>query len=188
MRQGEAFITTRHENETAYIGAVLGGAIARPMVIALHGELGTGKTVLVRGAAAGLGVTEPVSSPTFVLFKIYRGRLPLYHFDFYRLREPEELEALGFDEFMPGEGVAFVEWAGHCPELLPRERLDIFIERFFDHAGEGRQLWFAPQGRECALAVEKLIESVTWRVNGKLNMIPLGPDPGEAGGRLDRNC
>ena len=186
MRQGEAFLTTRHENETEYIGTVLGKVITQPLVIALDGELGTGKTVLVRGAAAGLGVTEQVSSPTFVLLRIYQGRLPVYHFDFYRLQEPEELDYLGFEELLPGEGVAFVEWAACFADLLPLDRLDITIERFFDHGGEGRRLWFAPHGEDSSRVVADLIESITWRINGSLNMVPLVT--GEEAGRPERNC
>lgn len=176
MRQGEAFLTTRLEEETEYIGAVLGKALQQPLVVALDGELGTGKTVLVRGAARGLGIEEVISSPTFVLLKIYQGELPLYHFDYYRLQGPDELDELGFEEFLPGEGVAFVEWAGRFADRLPGERLDVFIERFYDHSGEGRRLHFIPHGVIASRVVEKIIETITWRVNGTLNRVSLAPD------------
>jgi tRNA threonylcarbamoyladenosine biosynthesis protein TsaE len=176
MRQGEAFLTTRLEKETEYIGAVLGKAVERPLVVALEGELGSGKTVLVRGAARGLEIMEEISSPTFVLLKMYQGTLPLYHFDYYRLQEPDELDELGFDEFLPGEGVAFVEWAGRFEDRLPPERLDVSIERFFDHIGEGRRLHFIPHGAEASRVVENIIETITWRVDGTLNRVPLAPD------------
>jgi tRNA threonylcarbamoyladenosine biosynthesis protein TsaE len=119
MRQAEAFLTTRKEEETAYIGEMLGHILNKPIVIALKGDLGVGKTVFVRGAAFGLAVEEKVTSPTFVLLKIYQGRLPVYHFDFYRLSAEEDLIELGFDEYLPGEGVAFIEWAERLPELIP---------------------------------------------------------------------
>ncbi|HOB28283.1 MAG: tRNA (adenosine(37)-N6)-threonylcarbamoyltransferase complex ATPase subunit type 1 TsaE [Dethiobacteria bacterium] len=188
MEQGEAFLTTRSEEETAYIGMVLGKWIKEPLVIALHGGLGTGKTVLVRGAAAGLGVTEMVTSPSFVLLKIYAGRLPVYHFDFYRLDEDVSLDDLGFDEYLPGEGVAFVEWAENLPGIIPPQRLEITIERFFDHGGEGRRIWFNPHGEESAWLVARLIEGISWRVDGSLKMLPQSLFSLEFLGRLGWNC
>ncbi|MEW5784932.1 MAG: tRNA (adenosine(37)-N6)-threonylcarbamoyltransferase complex ATPase subunit type 1 TsaE [Bacillota bacterium] len=182
MRQGEAFITTRQEKETESIGALLGKYLQQPLVVALYGELGSGKTVLVRGAASGLGVTGPVSSPTFVLLKSYPGRLSLHHFDFYRLEDPEELYDLGFDEYLPGDGIAFVEWAGRLPRQLPPERLDITIERLDDHAGEGRRLWFRPHGAVASMVTETLLEGISWRVDGTLNTIPFLAE--EESGRL----
>jgi tRNA threonylcarbamoyladenosine biosynthesis protein TsaE len=188
MQQGEAFLTTRSEEETTYIGMVLGKWIREPLVIALNGELGSGKTVFVRGAAAGLGVTEMVTSPSFVLLKIYTGRLPVYHFDFYRLDEAAALDDLGFDEYLPGEGVAFVEWADNLPGVIPAERLEITIERFYDHGGEGRRLWLMPHGLESSWLVARLIEGITWRVDGSLNMLPQPLFSKENAGRLGWNC
>ena len=173
MEQGEAFLTTRSEEETAYIGMVLGKWIKEPLVIALHGGLGTGKTVLVRGAAAGLGVTEMVTSPSFVLLKIYAGRLPVYHFDFYRLDEDVSIDDLGFEEYLPGEGVTLVEWAGNVPGIIRPQRLEITIDRFLRHGGEGRRIWFEPHGRESSRIVAGLIERISWRVDGSLDMAPL---------------
>jgi tRNA threonylcarbamoyladenosine biosynthesis protein TsaE len=173
MRQAEAFLTTRKEEETAYIGEMLGQILNEPLVIALRGDLGVGKTVFVRGAALGLGVAEKVASPTFVLHRIYQGRLPVYHFDFYRLSAEEDLIELGFDEYLPGEGVAFVEWAERLPELLPAEHLQVSIERFYDEIGEGRRLWLIPFGLQASKIVETIIETITWRTDGSLNMQPV---------------
>ena len=173
MQQGEAFLTTRSEEETTYVGMVLGQLIKEPLVVALNGDLGTGKTVLVRGAAVGLGVTEAVTSPTFVLLKIYAGRLPVYHFDFYRLDESASLDDLGFEEYLPGEGVAFVEWAHNLSGVLPPLRLEITIERFFDSHGEGRRLWFKPFGEDSSRIVAGMIEGISWRVDGTLDRSPL---------------
>ena len=170
MKQAEAFLTTRKEEETAYIGKILGQTITEPLVIALQGELGTGKTVFVRGSAAGLDVEEPVFSPTFVLLKIYHGRLAVYHFDFYRLSPDEEPDALGFEEYLPGDGVAFIEWAERLPRLLPAEYLQINIERFYDDKGEGRRLWFYPHGHLASQVIECIIEAITWRTDGTLNI------------------
>lgn len=173
MQQGEAFLTTRSEEETTYVGMILGRLIKEPLVVALNGDLGTGKTVLVRGAAVGLGVTEAVTSPTFVLLKIYAGRLPVYHFDFYRLDEAASWDDLGFEEYLPGEGAAFVEWAENLPGVLPPQRLEITIERFFDSRGEGRRLWFNPSGVESSRIVAGMIEGISWRVDGTLDRSPL---------------
>jgi len=170
MQQAEAYLTTRQEEETAYIGEVLGQNLKSPLVVALQGELGAGKTVFVRGAAAGLGVKETVSSPTFVLQKIYHGRLPVYHFDFYRLSRDTDTDELGFEDYLPGEGIAFIEWAERLPQLLPDARLEVNIERFYDHKEEGRRLWFYPHGMAASKLVEIIIEAVTWRTNGTLNM------------------
>lgn len=173
MRQAEAFLTTRKEEETAYIGEMLGHILNKPIVIALRGDLGAGKTVFVRGAARGLEVDEKVTSPTFVLLKIYQGRLPVYHFDFYRLSAEEDLIELGFDEYLPGEGVAFIEWAERLPELLPPVYLEVNLERFYDEMGEGRRLWFIPYGLQASHIVEAIIETITWRTDGSLNMLPV---------------
>lgn len=169
MEQADAFLTTRKEEETAYVGEVLGGIISEPLVIALQGELGAGKTVFVRGAARGLEATDQVSSPTFVLMKIYQGRLPLYHFDFYRLNEGEdETSELGFEEYLPGDGAAFVEWAERLPELLPPEHLLVRLELFHDQYGEGRRIWFIPYSNAARLVVDKITEAVAWRTDGSL--------------------
>jgi len=170
MQQAKAFLTTRQEEETAYIGELLGLIINRPLVVALDGELGTGKTVFVRGAARGLGVeSEQVASPTFVLLKIYRGRLPVYHFDFYRLTEDDDFLELGFEEYLPGDGAAFIEWAGRLPQLLPPEYLQIILERFEDEHGEGRRVWLVPFGTGASQVVEALLGALSWRTNGSLH-------------------
>ncbi len=168
MEQGEAYLTTRKEEETAHIGEVLGRVLKRPLVVALQGELGTGKTVFVRGAARGLEVKEQVSSPTFVLLKIYSGRLPVYHFDFYRLSADDDILELGFEEYLPGDGTAFIEWPERLPHLLPPHYLQVNLERFDDKMGEGRRIWFVPFGEEAAGAVEALFEAVIWCIDGTL--------------------
>ncbi len=170
MQQAKAFLTTREAEETVHIGELLGMFINRPLVVALDGDLGTGKTVFVRGAARGLGVEgEQVASPTFVLLKIYRGRLPVHHFDFYRLSEEDDFYELGFEEYLPGEGAAFIEWAGRLPHLLPPEYLQVVLERMEDEQGEGRRIWFVPFGLEASRVVESLFGAVTWRTNGSLH-------------------
>ena len=99
-------------------------------VYALIGDLGVGKTVFTKGFAEGLGIKEPVSSPTFTILQIYEeGRLPLYHFDVYRIEEPEEMEEVGFDDYIYGDGVCLIEWANRIEEILPEETIYIVIEK-----------------------------------------------------------
>ncbi|MFO7951355.1 MAG: tRNA (adenosine(37)-N6)-threonylcarbamoyltransferase complex ATPase subunit type 1 TsaE [Bacillota bacterium] len=171
MQQAEAFLTTSREEETVHVGELLGHYLNKPLVIALQGELGTGKTVFVRGIARGLGVEEQVSSPTFVLLKIYPARLPLYHFDFYRLSEDEDHSELGFEEYLPGEGIACIEWAERLPHLLPPEYLQIRLERPDLQEPEQRRIWFAPRGPLAVEMVEDIFEAVTWRTNGSLHRV-----------------
>ena len=98
-------------------------------VILLEGELGAGKSELARGIAKGLGVQETVTSPSFTILNVYEsGRVPLYHFDWYRLENAEELYELGMDEYLGGDGIALVEWPGRCPDAVPEKSLRIRIK------------------------------------------------------------
>ncbi len=100
--------------ETAHYGRSLAGDLQPGAVLTFTGDLGSGKTTLIQGICQGLGVTEVVSSPTFTLINEYRGRLPVYHFDFYRMGSPGDLHDLGVTEYLYGEGVCLIEW----PELI----------------------------------------------------------------------
>ena len=138
-------IITRNEGETAALGMRLGCLLKPGDFIALIGELGSGKTRFVQGVAAGLqvGSVRPVTSPTYSLLHIHSGRLPLYHFDLYRLSGDEDVEQLGFAEYFYGEGVSLVEWADRLRLEMPAERLSIT----FSYLGEDERLIdFAPAG------------------------------------------
>ena len=117
------------ETQTRKFGLVLGEFAQASLVVALVGNLGAGKTRFVQSAAEGLGV-EPsvVNSPTFVLIQEYEGRLPVYHFDTYRLKDFDEFLELGADEYFGSGGVCFIEWADRMEEVLPRDRLTIEFE------------------------------------------------------------
>lgn len=112
---------------TRQLGHTLGGLLFPGAVVGLSGPLGAGKTHLVRFIAEGLGVADSrvVSSPTFVLIQEYEGRLPIYHFDVYRLKTADEFENLGVFEYFEGDGVCLIEWADRVAHVLPDERLDI---------------------------------------------------------------
>lgn len=114
--------------ETRQLGQKLAEELRPGDVILLEGDLGAGKSELARGIAAGLGVTETVTSPSFTILNVYQsGRIPLYHFDWYRLESPEELYELGMEEYLGGDGIALVEWPGRCAEALPADFLLIEI-------------------------------------------------------------
>lgn len=139
---------------TVEAGRLLGQAAGPGMVIALEGELGTGKTVLVKGVAEALGVdARKVTSPTFVLVNEYAGRMPVYHFDAYRLGGAGDMIAIGCEEMFSGEGVSLVEWADRVAECLPAERLDIRLR----HAGDTlREIDLLARGRCCRELLERL--------------------------------
>ena len=106
--------------ETRRFGSRLAQSLRAGDVLLLEGDLGAGKSELTRGIAAGLGIDDPVPSPSFTILNVYEsGRVPLYHFDWYRLREAEELYELGMDEYLGGDGIAVVEWPSRCLEAVP---------------------------------------------------------------------
>ena len=131
-------VLTRSPEETLRLAVELGERCGPGDVVALVGDLGAGKTLFAKGLAKGLGVAldEPVVSPSFTLLNEYAGRCPIYHFDFYRLADVNDLENLGFDEYLGAEGVVLVEWAEMIPEALGPERLEIHLE----YAGENQRI------------------------------------------------
>lgn len=122
-------VTLSSRAATEAFGRAIGRALAGGEMLALFGELGAGKTALVRGIATGLGMTpDQVTSPTFVLIHEYEGRLPLIHIDLYRLQNAAEAEGIGLQEYFCSESVTAVEWADKFPELLPDDRLELTLE------------------------------------------------------------
>ena len=111
------------------LGIQLGKLCNANDIICLIGDLGTGKTHLTKGIAKGLEIKEHITSPTFTIVNEYNGRLKLYHFDVYRVNDPYEIEAIGFDEYIFGNGVSVIEWANYIEELIPAENLTILIEK-----------------------------------------------------------
>ena len=109
--------------------------------IGLFGGAGVGKTVFTKGFAAGLGIKEPVSSPTFTILQVYdEGRLPFYHFDVYRISDPEEMYEIGFEEYIEGEGVCFIEWANLIEEILPEHYRQVTIEKDLEKGFDYRRI------------------------------------------------
>ena len=134
-------LETWSEQETFDAGRRLGEQAASGQIFALLGDLGTGKTVFTKGMAAGLGIEEPVSSPTFTIVQIYEeGRFPLYHFDVYRIADPEEMEEIGYEDCFFGEGVCLVEWADLIGELMPENTVWIRIEKDLEKGFDYRRI------------------------------------------------
>ena len=123
-------IETRSAMETYQLGVELGKKAQKGQVYTMVGDLGVGKTVFTQGLAEGLGITEPISSPTFTIVQEYdEGRLPFYHFDVYRIGDISEMDEIGFEDYVYGEGVSLIEWANLIEEILPKNRVDITIEK-----------------------------------------------------------
>lgn len=116
---------TRRAVDTLDLGIELGQTLKPGDVIALCGGLGAGKTVLAKGIAKGLGISEEVTSPTFTLLRQYQGRLTLCHFDLYRIEDDQELEHIGFYDYLGGDNVCVIEWPENAPELRANIRVDI---------------------------------------------------------------
>ena len=132
---------TFQEKETYELGRRLGEEARAGQVYTLIGDLGVGKTVFTKGLAAGLGITEPVSSPTFTIVQVYEeGRLPFYHFDVYRIGDVEEMDEVGFEDYVMGDGVSLIEWANLIEEILPEKRTDILIEKDLSQGFDYRRI------------------------------------------------
>jgi tRNA threonylcarbamoyladenosine biosynthesis protein TsaE len=129
-------LITHSPEQTIQLGRLLGKQLQSGDILALTGELGSGKTCLTRGICEGLGVSDEVTSPTFVLINEYQGRLPVYHFDFYRLNSEEEIRELGIEDYMNGDGICIIEWAERGLNLLPEDHLDIYLTNLFENNGE----------------------------------------------------
>lgn len=127
--------------ETFLLGKQIGAQAKAGDIYALHGDLGVGKTVFTQGFAAGLGITEAVNSPTFTIMQVYEeGRLPFYHFDVYRITDPQELYEIGYEDYFYGTGVTMIEWAGLIAELLPKEHMEITIEKDLEKGFDYRKI------------------------------------------------
>ena len=134
-------IETKSPEETFRVGMRLGQKAAAGQVFTLTGDLGVGKTVFTQGLARGLGIVEPVSSPTFTIVQVYdEGRLPFYHFDVYRIGDVEEMDEVGFDDFIMGDGVSLIEWAVLIEEILPEKRTEVLIEKDLEQGFDYRKI------------------------------------------------
>ncbi len=137
-------IITSSQEQTWRVGEMLGSRLGAGDMVCLYGDLGAGKTSFSYGIALGLGVQEQyVSSPTFTFVNEYKGRVPLYHIDLYRLKDPEELESIGFEEYVDSDGVTVVEWAERAEDNLPTECLSVYLSYVDEHS---REIGFLAEG------------------------------------------
>ena len=134
-------IETRSPEETFQFGEKLGREAKPGQIYTLNGDLGTGKTVFTQGFAAGLGITEPVNSPTVTIVQIYEeGRMPFYHFDVYRIGDVEEMDEIGYEDCFYGEGVCLIEWAELIEEILPEHVIAVTIEKDLEQGFDYRKI------------------------------------------------
>ena len=123
-------IETKNAKETFQLGEKIGEKALPGQIYTLNGDLGVGKTVFTQGVASGLGIREPVNSPTFTILQEYdEGRLPFYHFDVYRIGDIEEMEEFGYHDCFFGEGICLIEWAQLIKEILPENVISVTIEK-----------------------------------------------------------
>lgn len=145
---------TNSPQETYELGIKIGKILKTGMVVCLSGEMGAGKTAITQGIVKGVGIDTYVTSPTYTIINEYDGPIPIYHFDVFRIEELDELDEIGFDEYLYGEGIVIIEWASLIKEALPEEYLWI-------HLGKGtefddRVLTFTPKGESYQTLLKEL--------------------------------
>lgn len=134
-------VVTRSAEETFMLGKKIGTLACPGDVYTLVGDLGVGKTVFTQGMAEGLEICEPISSPTFTIVQVYEeGRLPFYHFDVYRIGDIEEMDEIGFEDYVYGDGVSLIEWSNLIEEILPKQRIRLKIEKDLERGFDYRQI------------------------------------------------
>lgn len=131
---------TKNEKETFQIGHQLAENSKPGDIYCLLGDLGVGKTVFSKGFAMGLGITEPITSPTFTIVQVYEAEKPLYHFDMYRIEDEDELEMIGYEDYFYGKGVCLVEWANNVEDVIPENAKWITIEKDLDKGFDYRKI------------------------------------------------
>lgn len=133
--------------ETTELGFSIGKLLNSGDIVCLTGDLGTGKTHITKGIAKGLGIDDHITSPTFTIVNEYdSGRLKLYHFDVYRVSDPDEIYAIGFDDYIFSNGVSIIEWANYIEEILPSDYLHILIEKDLSNGEDYRKITITPYG------------------------------------------
>ncbi len=134
-------VETTSPEETQELGIRMGREAKPGEVYTLIGDLGVGKTVFTQGIARGLGITEPISSPTFTIVQVYEeGRMPFYHFDVYRIGDIEEMDEIGYEDYVYGEGLTMIEWANLITEILPEHYRQITIEKDLEKGFDYRRI------------------------------------------------
>ncbi|HBF4284418.1 tRNA (adenosine(37)-N6)-threonylcarbamoyltransferase complex ATPase subunit type 1 TsaE [Clostridioides difficile] len=149
-----AKIYLENENKTREIGYKLGKLLKEGSVICLVGDLGAGKTTMTQSLADSLGIEDYITSPTFTIINEYEGKIPLYHFDVYRIGSSDEMYDIGYDEYVNSNGICIIEWANLIEDILPKEYLNIELK----YKAEGREMILTPKGEFYKEIVEELIK------------------------------
>lgn len=133
--------TSNSAEDTIEIAKHLGQRAKGGQIYCLVGDLGVGKTVFTKGFALGLGINEPITSPTFTVVQEYQGNpLSLYHFDVYRIQDLEEMDEIGYEDYFFGEGISFVEWANYIEEIIPEDAIWIYIDKDYNKGDHYREI------------------------------------------------
>lgn len=141
MSEIRMIVNTKNAKETFELGVSMGEQAKPGQVYTLLGDLGVGKTLFTQGFAKGLGILEPVSSPTFTIVQIYKeGRIPFYHFDVYRIGDLEEMDEIGYEDYFYGNGVCMIEWADQIEEILPDDVIRIVLEKDLEQGFDYRKI------------------------------------------------
>lgn len=149
-------VISNSPQETFNIGENIGNLLDNGSVICISGDLGVGKTMLVKGIASGLGIKDYITSPTFTIVNQHEGKHMLYHFDVYRVNDLDELAEIGFDEYIYSEGISVIEWAELIVPILPKERLFIEIKKDYAKGEDYREIIFEPMGEK----YEKVVKGI----------------------------
>ncbi len=156
-------VITSSPEQTWRVGEILGKQLGAGDTVCLYGDLGAGKTSFSYGIALGLDVKEQyITSPTFTFVNEYEGRVPFYHIDLYRLKEPEELENIGFEEYIDSDGVTVIEWAERAEEELPEERLSVYLSYVNENS---REIGFLAEGER----YQKLLDDMQQALGRELS-------------------
>ncbi len=157
-------VITSNPEQTWRIGELLGARLGAGDTVCLYGDLGAGKTSFSYGIALGLDVKEQyITSPTFTFVNEYEGRVPFYHIDLYRLKDPEELESIGFEEYLDSDGVTVIEWAERAEDELPVECLSVYLSYVDEHS---REVGFLAEGER----YEKLLDAFKQELKGPVRI------------------
>ncbi len=161
-------VITSSPEQTWQVGQILGSRLEPGDTVCLYGDLGAGKTSLSYGIALGLEVQgQYITSPTFTFVNEYKGRVPFYHIDLYRLKDPEELEGIGFEEYIDSDGVTVIEWAERAEDELPEERLSVYLNYVDEHS---REIGFLAEGER----YEKLLHDLNSQLAGNKKILGTG--------------
>lgn len=158
-------IFSEKQEDTHRIGELMGGSLPKGSIIELNGNLGAGKTVFVKGIASGMKLDEEPNSPTFVILSVYEGKIPLFHFDFYRLSRLEELEDLNYRDFFYDDGVTVVEWAEKIPDAFPNGTIGIKITAPMENGDETDRIITIKGEKQWILSFRNTVEQAlqTWK-------------------------